>query len=432
MGKWCRVSKLCVLCTLLAVASVATIVTLWTIALVGDKEVIEPWDRYRLPSALVPHSYNVTLWPRLSPDPDNLYIFTGESTVEFECVTDTDLILIHSNKLEYALQNDDHMVQLTAAGEEPAPLIKHTWLQPTTQYMVIHLKKKLKTGQKYHLYSVFSGELADDLAGFYRSEYDEDGVKKVVATSQMHPTHARKTFPCFDEPALKAVFNVVLIHPQGTVALSNGKEIDVVNATIDGVAVTQTRFESTRKMSSYLLAVVVCDYTFISAEQQGTLIRIWARRKAIESGQGNYALNVTGPILDFLQEYYKIPYPLNKSDQIALPDFYFGAMENWGLVTYRETNLLYDPVGSSNRNKETTVTIIAHELAHMWFGNLVTLKWWNEVWLNEGFASYVAYLGADYAEPDWDVVTQCFIVINMIYRGCHIFTTFRILRFMFV
>lgn len=415
MAKCCRVSKLCVLCTLLAVASVATIVTLWTIALVGDgEEAIEPWDRYRLPSALVPHSYNVTLWPRLTPDHNSLYVFTGESTVEFECVTATDLILIHSNKLSYVPQHNDHLVQLTAAGEKPAPIIKYTWLQPTTQYMVIHLEEKLKAGQKYQLFSAFSGELADDLAGFYRSEYEEDDVKKVVATSQMHPTHARKTFPCFDEPALKAVFNIILIHPQGTVALSNGKETDVANITVDGVAVTQTRFEPTKKMSSYLLAVVVCDFTFIDAWQQDTLIRIWARRNAIESKQGNYALNVTGPILEFFQDYYNIPYPLNKSDQIALPDFYFGAMENWGLVTYRETNLLYDPVGSSNRNKETTVTIIAHELAHMWFGNLVTLKWWNEVWLNEGFASYVSYLGADYAEPDWNL--KDLIVLDDVHR----------------
>ncbi|KAK7892008.1 hypothetical protein WMY93_023971 [Mugilogobius chulae] len=327
MGKCCRVSKLCVLCTLLAVASVATIVTLWTIALVGDGgEATAPWDRYRLPSALVPDSYNLILWPRLSPNLDNVYIFTGECTVEFTCLTDTDLILIHSNKLQFVPQENDHMVRLTAAGDEPAPSIKSTWLQPMTQYLVIHLKGKLKAGHVYHLFSSFSGELADDLAGFYRSEYEEDGHKKVVATSQMHPTHARKTFPCFDEPSLKAVFNITLIHPQGTVALSNGKEID----------------------------------------------------------------------------------------QIALPDFYFGAMENWGLVTYRETNLLYDPAGSSNRNKETTVTIIAHELAHMWFGNLVTLKWWNEVWLNEGFASYVSYLGADKAEPDWNVKDM--IVLDDIHR----------------
>ncbi|RVE72148.1 hypothetical protein OJAV_G00059050 [Oryzias javanicus] len=167
-------------------------------------------------------------------------------------------------------------------------------------------------------------------------------------------------------------------------------------------------------MSTYLLAIVVSDFTYLNTMQGDTLVRIWARRKTIEQGQGDYALNLTGPILDFLQSYYGIPYPLSKSDQVALPDFYYGAMENWGLVTYRETRLLYDPETSSNRNKETTATIIAHELAHMWFGNLVTLRWWNEVWLNEGFASYVSYLGADHAEPDWNV--KDLIVLDDVHR----------------
>ncbi|KAM7413855.1 hypothetical protein PAMA_018920 [Pampus argenteus] len=404
MGKSCQVSKLCILSVVLALVSVATIVALWTIALTGGDDVTPPWDRYRLPTALVPDSYNITLWPRLSPDPNTgLYIFTGESTVEFECVMETDLILIHSNKLNYTVWPNTHIAMLTASGGGSAPSIKSSRLQPQTQYLVIELNGKLSERQKYQLHTEFTGELADDLAGFYRSEYEEDGVRKIVATSQMHPTHARKTFPCFDEPAMKAVFHITLIHPRGTVALSNGMERDIVNTTIDAVAVTQTRFEPTQRMSTYLLAIVISDYKHLSATQGDTLIRIWARRKAIEQGQGNYALNVTGPILDFFQLYYNISYPLSKSDQIALPDFYFGAMENWGLVTYRETNLLYDPVTSSNRNKETTATIIAHELAHMWFGNLVTLRWWNEVWLNEGFASYVSYLGADHAEPAWNV-----------------------------
>ncbi|XP_053175977.1 aminopeptidase Ey [Scomber japonicus] len=418
MGKRCQVSKLCIVFLVLAAVSVATIVTLWTIALTGGDDggdVTDPWDRYRLPTALLPDSYNITLWPRLSPDPNtNLYIFTGKSTVEFECITETDLILIHSNKLNYTVQENTHVAMLITSGGGSAPGIRSSWLQPETQYLVIQLNGKLSQGQKYQLYTEFTGELADDLAGFYRSEYQEDGVRKIVATSQMHPTHARKTFPCFDEPAMKAVFHITLIHPPGTVALSNGMEIDIVNTTIDAVAVTQTRFEQTKKMSSYLLAIVISDYSHLRATQGNTLIRIWARRKAIEQEQGNYALNVTGPILDFFQQYYNISYPLCKSDQIALPDFYFGAMENWGLVTYRETNLLYDPVTSSNRNKETTATIIAHELAHMWFGNLVTLRWWNEVWLNEGFASYVSYLGADYAEPTWNV--KDLIVLDDVHR----------------
>ncbi|MEQ2283838.1 hypothetical protein AMECASPLE_015649, partial [Ameca splendens] len=328
---------------------------------------------------------------------------SGWSTVQFECLEATDLILIHSNKLNYTEMKDGHLVRLTAGGSESAPNIKSVWLQLETQYLVIQLRSKLTPGQKYQLYTEFTGELADDLAGFYRSEYEEDGARKIIATSQMHPTHARKTFPCFDEPAMKAVFHITLLHPPGTIALSNGMETGSAAITIDGQALLQTRFEATKKMSTYLLAIIVSDYAHLNTTQGNIQIRIWARRKTIEQGQGNYALNVTGPILDFFQSYYDISYPLRKSDQIALPDFYFGAMENWGLVTYRETNLLYDPETSSNSDKETTATIIAHELAHMWFGNLVTLHWWNEVWLNEGFASYVSYLGADYAEPDWNV-----------------------------
>uniref|UniRef100_A0AAQ5ZPZ8 Aminopeptidase n=1 Tax=Amphiprion ocellaris TaxID=80972 RepID=A0AAQ5ZPZ8_AMPOC len=395
MGKSCRVSKLCVLCVVLALVSVATLVTLWTLALTGDDgdDVTAPWDSYRLPTDLVPKFYNITLWPRLSRHPDTgLYIFTGHSTVQFECVKETNLILIHSNKLNYTKLDEAHIVRLTASGGASAPIIKSTWLQPKTQYLVIELNGKLSQGQTYQLYAEFTGELADDLAGFYRSEYEEDGVRKIVATSQMHPTHARKTFPCFDEPAMKAVFHMTLIHPPGTVALSNGMETGQFPFTSENI----------------------CSYIIDRRGFFRVQIRIWARRKAIEQGQGDYALNVTGPVLDFFQSYYNISYPLSKSDQIALPDFYFGAMENWGLVTYRETNLLYDPATSSNSNKETTATIIAHELAHMWFGNLVTLRWWNEVWLNEGFASYVAYLGADYAEPTWNV--KDLIVLDDVHR----------------
>uniref|UniRef100_A0A8C2CF73 Aminopeptidase n=1 Tax=Cyprinus carpio TaxID=7962 RepID=A0A8C2CF73_CYPCA len=366
----------------------------------------EPWDKYRLPDTLSPEYYNVTLWPRLVKNANGMYIFTGISGVMFTCVKKTDLILIHSNKLNLTLFKGHH-AKLTGQSGVMAPAIKTTWFQMETQYLVIQLEGKLKPGKSYWLYTEFTGELADDLEGFYRSEYMEDGEKKIIAITQMQATYARKAFPCFDEPGMKAVFHITLIHDLETTALSNSQEIKTEKVTIDGTAVTRTIFGPTKKMSTYLIAFVVSDFKYISAkDKKGVLVRIWARKKAIEDGQGDYALNITQPILEFFEKYYNTSYPLSKSDQIALPDFNSGAMENWGLVAYRETALLYDPQTSANGNKQRVVTVVSHELAHMWFGNLVTLKWWNDLWLNEGFASYVEYLGADYAEPTWDMKDQ--------------------------
>uniref|UniRef100_A0A8K9UVD8 Aminopeptidase n=1 Tax=Oncorhynchus mykiss TaxID=8022 RepID=A0A8K9UVD8_ONCMY len=366
----------------------------------------DPWEHYRLPDSLSPVSYNITLWPRLVVNASTgLYIFTGQSAVVFQCKKDTDLIVIHCNKLNLTLLNGHH-ARLTGLDGATAPTVKTSWLQVKTEYLVIQLNGKLTAGKSYRLSTDFQGELADDLKGFYRSEYTEDGV---VATSQMQATFARKAFPCFDEPAMKAVFHITLIHQRGTVALSNGRDVD-------GTEVTMTRFEPTKRMSTYLLAFIVSDFDHItgSIENNNVLVRIWARRKAIAEGHGNYALNVTGPMLKFFERYYNASYPLSKSDQIALPDFNAGAMENWGLITYRETALLYDPAISSVGNKERVLTVVAHELAHMWFGNLVTLRWWNDLWLNEGFASYVEYLGADYAEPTWNIKEQT--ILNDVHK----------------
>ncbi|XP_036963792.1 aminopeptidase N-like [Acanthopagrus latus] len=371
-----------------------------------------PWDRYRLPKSLVPEIYHVTLWPRLTPDPETkLYIFSGNSTVEFKCVEETDLILIHSNKLNYTTLENNHLARLTSVNGDKAPSITKSWLQPVTQYLVLQLDGKLTKDQHYQLFTEFTGELADDLGGFYRSEYWENGELKVVATTQMQPTDARKAFPCFDEPAMKAIFHITLIHDAGTVALSNGAEIESMST---GHGLQTTVFEPTPKMSTYLLAFIVSDFGYINNTIDDVSVRIFARKPAIAAGQGDYALKITGPILKFFEKYYSSKYPLPKSDQIALPDFNAGAMENWGLITYRETALLYDEEFSSNSNKQRIATIIAHELAHMWFGNLVTLRWWNDLWLNEGFASYVEYLGADEAEPEWNV--KDLIVLSDVHR----------------
>ncbi|NXV17294.1 AMPN Aminopeptidase, partial [Cepphus grylle] len=373
-----------------------------------------PWNRWRLPATLMPESYEVTLQPFLTPDANNMYIFKGNSSVVFVCKEATNLILIHSNKLNYTMQGS-FLVSLEAVGGSGAPHISKTWLESTTQYLVVQLDGQLQKGQRYRLFSIFTGELADDLAGFYRSEYvDESGETKVVATTQMQAADARKAFPCFDEPAMKATFTVTLIHPSDHKAISNMPVSSTRQEMMDRMSWNITTFQTTPKMSTYLLAFIVSQFEFVGNTSENVLIRIWGRPKAIAEGQGNYALEVTGPILKFFEKSYNMPYPLPKSDQVGLPDFNAGAMENWGLVTYRENSLLFDNTYSSIGNKERVVTVIAHELAHQWFGNLVTLQWWNDLWLNEGFASYVEYLGADSAEPSWNI--KDLMVLNEVYK----------------
>ncbi|NXI39248.1 AMPN Aminopeptidase, partial [Galbula dea] len=371
-----------------------------------------PWNRWRLPTALVPEIYEVTLQPFLEPEDNATYIFQGNSSVVFLCKEATDLILIHSNKLNYTMQGSFH-ASLQAVDGSAVPPISKTWLETTTQYLVVQLRGQLQPGQRYRLFSSFTGMLADDLAGFYRSEYIESGTRKVVATTQMQAADARKAFPCFDEPAMKANFIVTLIHPHDRKAISNMPAKSVQQQVINGKIWNITEFETTPKMSTYLLAFIVSEFDYVRNDTGDIQIRIWGRPKAIKEGQGSYALQVTRHILRFFEGHYNTLYPLPKSDQVGLPDFNAGAMENWGLVTYRENSLLYDGNYSSISNKERVVTVIAHELAHQWFGNLVTLRWWNDLWLNEGFASYVEYLGADAAEPSWDI--KKLMVLNELY-----------------
>ncbi|XP_015667388.1 aminopeptidase N [Protobothrops mucrosquamatus] len=375
---------------------------------------LEPWDHFRLPKTLMPTFYTISLQPFLTEVGPNFYIFKGNSTVEFQCKQPTDLILIHSKKLNYTLQGA-FLVSLMGIDDANPPAIHNTWLEEKTEYLVVKLKGNLQQNKKYQLHAVFTGELADDLAGFYRSAYTEGTATKLLATTQMQAADARKAFPCFDEPAMKANFSITLIHLPGYEALSNMpiKRTEAVTMP-SGEIWTRTEFHPTLKMSTYLLGFIVSEFEKVSVTENNTLIQIWGRPKAIREGQGAYALNVTGTILHFFEKEYRVPYPLTRLDQVALPDFNAGAMENWGLITYRESALLFDQEYSSIGNKERIVTVIAHEVAHQWFGNLVTLEWWNELWLNEGFASYVEYLGAHEAESTWNI--KDLIVPNDVYR----------------
>ncbi|XP_076049754.1 glutamyl aminopeptidase-like [Oratosquilla oratoria] len=226
-----------------------------------------------------------------------------------------------------------------------------------------------------------------------------------IATSKFQPTDARRAFPCFDEPSFKSTFTVTMVRPSaGYIALSNMPvQIQVEDRPAKGL--TEVVFQKSVPMVTYLVCFIVCDFESVHALTQGNKdFRVYATSDQIDRTQ--YALELGVNVLNFFENYFEIEYPLPKQDMIAIPDFVSGAMEHWGLITYRETNLLYDDRSSSSYNKQRVAAVVAHELAHMWFGNLVTLRWWDDLWLNEGFASYIEYKGIAHHEPDWQVEAQ--------------------------
>ena len=259
---------------------------------------------------------------------------------------------------------------------------------------------------RYDLDLTFTGTLNDKLHGFYRSQYSgPDGETRYMAATQFEATDARRAFPCWDEPECKAVFQVTLAIPAGLQAISN---TPVEQESQPRPGVTELRFAETPVMSTYLLAFVVGDLTAIHGQYQGpggpTQVSVWTTPGKEE--QGRFALDTSVSLLTFFNDYFGIPYPLEKLDHIALPDFAAGAMENWGAITYREVALLVDEANSSAGTRQRVAEVVAHEMAHMWFGDLVTMQWWDDLWLNESFASWMGTKAVDWLFPEWEMWTQ--------------------------
>ncbi|XP_056403546.1 puromycin-sensitive aminopeptidase [Hyla sarda] len=251
----------------------------------------------------------------------------------------------------------------------------------------------------------FVGELNDKMKGFYRSKYaTASGETRYAAVTQFEATDARRAFPCWDEPAIKATFDVILIVPKDRVALSNMNLVER-KPYPDDESLVEVKFARTPVMSTYLVAFVVGEYDFVETRSaDGILVRVYTPVGKAE--QGKFALEVAAKTLPFYKDYFNVPYPLPKIDLIAIADFAAGAMENWGLVTYRETALLIDPKNSCSSSRQWVALVVGHELAHQWFGNLVTMEWWTHLWLNEGFASWIEYLCVDHCFPEYDIWTQ--------------------------
>ena len=288
------------------------------------------------------------------------------------------------------------VLEYRGASEEPTNIS----YDKDFQSVKFEFASTLQAGMEAKLTIKFTGKHNDDLAGFYRSKFvDENGKETYYVTSQMEATDCRRAFPCFDEPALKASFAITMITDQESTALSNMdvKEVKIVN----GKKVTV--FNKTPPMSTYLVALVVGPFKYIESKVPFRIpVRVYAV-SGTEMKKMQYAADFGAKVLDFFEKKFDIPYPLPKLDMIGIHDFSSSAMENWGLVTYRAVDLLYDEVTDSINTKLRVTEVVAHELAHQWFGNLVTMQFWDGLWLNEGFATWMSYYATDYYFPDWKI-----------------------------
>jgi aminopeptidase N len=264
----------------------------------------------------------------------------------------------------------------------------------------LHTKARFYPGD-YTVTMEFAGEITRPMNGIYPCFFKHGGKEKKLIATQFESHHAREAFPCIDEPEAKATFDLTLASPAGETVISN---TPVKKQTVKGKR-QSTTFETTPRMSVYLLAFVFGEMKYLEAKtKDGVLVRTFATPD--NAGRMQHGLDVTVGGLEFFSDYFDVPYPLPKLDLVALPDFSVGAMENWGLITFRETTLLTDPKSSSIESRQLVALVVAHELSHQWFGNLVTMKWWDDLWLNESFANLMEYRAVEALYPEWHIWEQ--------------------------
>ncbi|MDX2342495.1 MAG: M1 family metallopeptidase [Acidimicrobiia bacterium] len=340
---------------------------------------------YRLPRTVIPSRYELTLAPDLGSAS-----FTGTEVVDVIVTAPTNTVELNAIELEIS-----GVEMVSSDYRHAASSITY---DAERERAIFTFDQDLSEGD-WQLHAKFSGILNDDLHGFYRSTYkDADGNQQVIATTQFEATDARRAFPCWDEPDLKATFAVTLVVDEGLVAVSNASEIAIEPAGDGKVA---HRFAETMKMATYLVAFIVGDFE-ISGPVPAAGVPLRVLHTPGKGHLADFALEAGAFALDYLATYYDIPYPGDKLDMIGVPDFAWGAMENLGAVTYRETALLVDRKRATQDELARVADIIAHELAHMWFGDLVTMKWWNGIWLNEAFATFMELKCVDAFRADWN------------------------------
>ncbi|KAK4152423.1 peptidase family M1-domain-containing protein [Chaetomidium leptoderma] len=358
--------------------------------------------RELLPANVIPRHYHVTL----EPDFKKL-TFEGTVVIDLDVAEDSKSVSLHT------LELDIHNAKITSGGQtvSSSPDVSYN---EATQVTKFDFDNAVAKGSKAQLEIKFTGQLNDKMAGFYRSTYkNADGSEGVMAVSQMEPTDARRSFPCFDEPSLKAEFTVTLIADKNLTCLSN---MDVASETEvkseqTGATRKAVHFNKSPLMSTYLVAFIVGELNYIETNDFRVPVRVYAP-PSLDIEHGRFSLNLAAKTLAFYEKVFGIEFPLPKMDQIAIPDFAQGAMENWGLVTYRVVDLLLDEKVSGAATKERVAEVVQHELAHQWFGNLVTMDWWDGLWLNEGFATWASWYSCNIFFPEWKV-WESYVVDNL-------------------
>ncbi|XP_077538609.1 aminopeptidase Ey-like [Haemaphysalis longicornis] len=376
----------------------------------------------RLPRKVLPEHYDIEIRPRFVEKVDDntkmrtppgleagdtAGAFAGDDDDTFSatvavrvlCVEATDLVVMHAGKFNYTNGTSTRPEAAVQVWDAATPLLSI----PVTSVekgnddtLIIRPSKELERGKRYVIQIQFAGRLGDT-RGFYKYHYNLGNLKQHLLVTFFEPTFAREAIPCFDEPDMKATFTVVVVRPRSYHSISTMPLARSEDRPDGSVA---DHFMTTTKMSTYTLAFMISNY---SSTRNGK-VSVWTRPD--ETGYANYAAEITPLMIEYFEQLLDVPYALPKIDLVALPSFLVDAMENWGLLTFHKNSLLYNEGSDGASHKTAIATVIAHELAHQWFGNLVTMRWWNDVWLNEGFASYMQYLGVDAVHPEWKIMNQ--------------------------